>query len=239
VYLGFNTLRGASPAQNPLRDRRVRLAIAQAVDREALLRGPLADVGAPANELVPRQVFGSHGTLLPPPSDPAASRGLLSSARARFERPLFLDWEQNRYPGIDAVVVAIGKSLQAVGVPVALRPRKAGVLLPRQEFDADVDLYVRGWLNSAADAGASYGSLSSYSNPEVDRELAEAARPGSPVERRAHLTAVARIVHDDVAIVPLYRQVDRYAYAAGLEFQPRLDRRIRAFEMRWGLPPLR
>jgi hypothetical protein len=34
-------------------------------------------------------------------------------------------------------------------------------------------------------------------------------------------------------IVPLYRQNDLYALADHLEFQPRLDRRIRGARLRW------
>lgn len=47
------------------------------------------------------------------------------------------------------------------------------------------------------------------------------------------LADVADAVHDDVPVVPLYRQTDLYAVATGLEFTPRIDRRIRAADMGW------
>jgi hypothetical protein len=48
---------------------------------------------------------------------------------------------------------------------------------------------------------------------------------------------VAVTLAADVALVPLYRAFDRYAYAAGLDFTPRFDRRIRAQDMSWTDPP--
>lgn len=248
VYLGLNTLRGRSARDNPLRDLRVRRAVAHALDLTGLLRGPLAGAAVRATELVPPQVFGSHGGLSPRAFDPDLSRRLLAEARTSFPRPLSLEWEKDRHPGIDAAAAAIASQLGAVGVPVRLAPREPGAILPRAQLD-EVDLYLRGWLSSSGDGGATYeyllhtpgeagqGSLSTYSNPALDRQLAEAARPAPAEQRRRHLVTVAEIAHEDVAVVPLFRPLDRYAFAAALEFAPRLDRRIRAFEMRWTRGP--
>jgi peptide/nickel transport system substrate-binding protein len=244
VYLGLNTLRGRSARENPLRDVRVRRAIAHALDLPGLLAGALGGAAAPAPELIPPQVFGFHGGLDGLPYRPDESRRLLAEAKVRFPKPLSLDWEKGRHPGIDAAAGMIASGLGAVGIPVRARPREPGAIVPREKL-AELDLFLRGWLNSSGDAGASYeyllhtpgqagqGSLSTYSNPAVDRELAEAARPAPAEQRRRHFVAVAEIAHEDVAVVPLFRPLDRYAFNASLRFEPRLDRRIRAFEMRW------
>ena len=50
------------------------------------------------------------------------------------------------------------------------------------------------------------------------------------------LEAVAEKVHDDVPAVPLYLQTDLYAVARDLDFQPRVDRRIRGAQLRWRTP---
>jgi hypothetical protein len=44
---------------------------------------------------------------------------------------------------------------------------------------------------------------------------------------------VAEIVHRDQPVVPLYRAADVYALDRRLQFTPRVDRRIRAAEIRW------
>jgi hypothetical protein len=51
------------------------------------------------------------------------------------------------------------------------------------------------------------------------------------------LREVAGTLAAEVALVPLYRVLDRYAFAPGLEFTPRMDRRLRAQDMRWTDPP--
>ena len=63
-----------------------------------------------------------------------------------------------------------------------------------------------------------------------------AAAPSQAARQRA-LGRVAEALAADVVLVPLYRFLDRYAFAAGLEFAPRMDRRIRAQDMRWASPP--
>lgn len=106
--------------------------------------------------------------------------------------------------------------------------------------------YLLGWMSESGDAGLSYEYLlhtpgggfgqdnaGGYSNPEIDGWLEEAARRVEPIGRKRLLVAVAERVQEDVSVVPLYRQNDVYAIASGLEFEPRLDRRIRGARMRW------
>jgi ABC-type oligopeptide transport system substrate-binding subunit len=52
-------------------------------------------------------------------------------------------------------------------------------------------------------------------------------------ERREVIARLARLVYDDVPLVPLYRQANLYAISRSLAYRPRLDRRLRVFEMAW------
>jgi len=241
VFLGFNTLR----PESPLRDARVRRAIALAIDRRAILDGPLKYGGEPIAELVPPEVFGHHGGLAELPFDPGASRQLLAQARPGPPLSLGLAYEPGRYPGIDLVASMIAANLKAVGVEVRSASLASQSLRNRLDAPQGADLFLLGWLHSAGDAvgsfqylvhspaGGSTGALSGYSNPEVDRLLEEAAGPMSLSARMARLRQVAEILSREVAVVPLYRQRDRYAFAEDLQFTPRRDRRIRAFEIHW------
>jgi ABC-type transport system substrate-binding protein len=65
-------------------------------------------------------------------------------------------------------------------------------------------------------------------------ELLDRASAAMDVEaRRKLLQQIAAAMKTDVPVIPLYRQTDLYALAKDLEFQPRVDRRIRGREMRW------
>jgi hypothetical protein len=71
----------------------------------------------------------------------------------------------------------------------------------------------------------------------VDRLLDEASSAPSQPARLLLLQQAAATLAADVALVPLYRVLDRYAFAGGLDFTPPADRRIRAQEMSWTAPP--
>jgi peptide/nickel transport system substrate-binding protein len=247
VYLGFDSMpvgRGS-----PVRDRRVRRAIQTAIDREALIEGPLRGQAILATAFAPLELFGAGRAWPWPTRDTAEARRLIRAAGAATAEAVHLDFQARAFPQIEAVAETIRSQIEQIGLRVELRPRELGAG-PRPP---GTDLYLLGWLHSFGDAGISYeylvhtpstgslGALSSYSNPDVDRLLAEAARPIPMPDRRADLDSVADLLREDVAILPLYRPYDRWVYASGLEFEPRLDRRVRAREIRWkpGAAPTR
>jgi peptide/nickel transport system substrate-binding protein len=245
VFLGLNTLKGSTHKPSPLRDLRVRRAIALALDRKTMIESGLAGNADILDELVPPDVFGYHGGLPPRPFDLGAARQLLANARQARGLHLTLDFVPGRYPNIEAVAEAIVSGLREVGIEVTPKPGDLAGFRQRVAVRHESDLFLMGWLNARGDAATTFenlvqsprpaglGGYSTYSNPEVDRLLDEAARPTGFADRKDLLRAVARIVYDDVPVIPLYRQRDLYACAAGLEFTPRIDRRIRGTEIRW------
>ena len=245
VFLGMNTLKESKRELHPLRDLRVRRAIALAIDRKTIIESQLAGNADLVDELVAPDVFGAHGDLPPRPFDLAVARRLLASARPAGGVRMTLDFVPGRYPNIEAVAEAVASGLRDLGIEVAAKPSDLATFRERVSVKHQADLFLLGWLSSTGDAGTTFENLiqspaplafgvySSYSNPEVDRLLTDIARPIGAQDRKALLLEVGRIVYDDVPVVPLYRQRDVYACAAGLEFTPRVDRRIRGAEIRW------
>jgi peptide/nickel transport system substrate-binding protein len=237
LFLGLNSL--PSTRRPELRDVRVRRALRRALDPRALLAPIDPAPGVPFRELVPPELVGAHGDLAVEPPDPEAAQGLLAAAGATG-LAMELDWEDRRYAGIESVATGVIEQLARAGVRVTPRPREPGSRLDRDR----TELFLLGWLHSSGDAAASYeyllhspagqgrGGLSTYSNPEVDRLLAEIAKPIPGEARQRLLREVAERIHEDVALIPLYRTFDRYAFDARLDFSPRLDRRIRGQDLR-------
>jgi peptide/nickel transport system substrate-binding protein len=249
THLRFNAFAPpAGGAPNPLRDRRVRQAIAQAIDRPALVSGPLAGQADLIEELVPPEVFGHHGRFAPLAFDPEGARRLLAAAGFRGGLDLTLDYVTGRYRGMDQVAAAVASDLRAVGIEAALRPASLAAFRQQVSERKETALFLVNWLSATGDAGAvlsvlvhspagrERGLYSAYSNPAVDRLIDESYGPVAADQRRELLKSAAELVRKDVAVVPLYRQWDLYAVSAGLDFTPRLDRRIRAFEVRWRPP---
>ncbi len=229
VFLGMD--QGASP----FRDVAIRRAVRAAIDRPALVADALGGQAEAVAQIVAPEVFGHDSTLQALAADAEAARPL----RAIGQRApvLDLDFPTGKYRAIEAVAQRVAADLTAAGLPVRPRPRHW------KEWDAARDrrelrLFLMGWM-AVNDATASFEFLFhspagafgvenvfGYANPEVDRLIEEAPQLLDASQRLEILYRVARRVHDDVPLVPLYRQLDLYATAANLRFEPRPDRVI-------------
>jgi peptide/nickel transport system substrate-binding protein len=247
MYLGFNTLAAGGGRRTPVRDPRLRRAIAESIDRRSIIGGVLRGLAEPIQDFVPPEVFGhSPGFAAAPALDREAARGRLAAAGVP-PRALRLAYPSRQ--DAPAVAERIAADLREVGLPLVSRRAPSFGPRPGPPGEPEPDLFLMDWSNSTGDAALGYfalahtpggnvdGSLSGYSSPRVDRLLAEASEAPTQAARGRLLQEVAAALADDVALVPLYREVDRYAFAGGLDFQPRMDRRIRAQDMRWTAPP--
>lgn len=235
TMLGFSLRRGMVFA-----DPRLRRAVALAVDREALVRDALEGRGAPTDQVVPPSVVGYSRSL---------RRGLLDRDRARR-----LVTEAGFSSGIEVPLLASDANAD---IAEALAAQLAGIgirlkldLLPQSRFYErwvadEVPLSVFGWAAATGDASGTFEALLhspgeahgrfnrfGYSNATLDGLIEMSDQEQRPKERQELLARVAETVHDEAPIVPLALSDDLYAIRRGLEFHPRLDRRVRAFEVR-------
>jgi peptide/nickel transport system substrate-binding protein len=235
VMLGFSLRPGT-----PMADIRVRRAIAAAVDRDALVRDSMLGLGAPLDQMVPPSVAGHSSGLEPLRRRVADARRLLAEAGypQGFEAPLSVaDVHEDLARG---VVSQLGE----VGVRLKL------IVVPQNEFydrwaGEETELTVFGWQASTGDAsgsfdpllhspGQGYGRFNhfAYSNPALDDLIELSDRIQAPKERGEILARAARLTRDDVPVLPLVVRDDLYAVGTGLDWSPRLDRRVRAFDVK-------
>jgi peptide/nickel transport system substrate-binding protein len=197
TYIGYNL-------KNPLfQDRRVRLALTHAVNREAIVQYVLYGLGEVAAGPFPNHLWYSNPNVKPLPYDPAKARELLAEAGwkeknsegilVRDGRPFQLTLITNS--GNDTrrdVGVLVQRQLREIGIGVKLELYEWSVFLKdfinARHFDAcilgwglsvDPDAYEI-WHSSQIEKGFNFVS---YRNPEVDR-LWEAGRREYDVEKR-------------------------------------------------------
>lgn len=231
--------------ENPFRDARVRRAVALAIDRGALVKGPLGGHATVVDQVIAPEVFGYHASLPERPFDPAEARRLLREAGHGNGFDVDLDFMPGKYQAIEAIVAHVAANLAELRIRIRPRPYPPSVFLDRIER-RDTAFYILGWISNSGDAELTYEYLlhtpgggfglengGGYSSPPVDRFLELAAGRLRPEERRPFLRQVAETILTDAPVIPLYRQTDLYALSKDVEFTPRLDRRIRAARIRW------
>ncbi|MGH9346631.1 MAG: ABC transporter substrate-binding protein [Vicinamibacterales bacterium] len=219
-YLGFNM-------RDPvLADRRVRHAIAHAIDREAIVRHLRRGLASVATGLLPPVSWAYEPDVRVFTQDRARARQLLDEAGRRDpdgDGPLprftlSLKTSTNEFSRLQATVIQ--QDLRQVGIDVDVRSYEfatlyADVLQGRfQMFTlqwvggamADPDILRRVFHSQQVPpAGFNRGY---YSNPEVDRLLDEAARATDEATRKELYGAVQKLVAEDQPYVSLWNKTN-------------------------------
>jgi peptide/nickel transport system substrate-binding protein len=236
VLLGFDhereTLEGGVP--NPLRDRRVRQAIAHAIDVEAIVSRALRGQGAVTGAMWTRFVAGwSEEMEARPAFDRAAARRLLAEAGYPDGFATRLDCAVGAYaPACEAIAAALAQ----VGIRVALQVVPAAqysLRLTRREtamhmlawgvptFDA---LYTLRAVMASRDLGAGgTWNVGGYANATLDA-LVRRIEVEPDAERRRALIREAHAAHAaDVGHLPLYHMTLNWALRANVAVTLRAD----------------
>jgi peptide/nickel transport system substrate-binding protein len=236
----------AGPGRNPFRDPRVRQAIARAIDRRALVDGPLSGFAQVVDRLVsPEEMGGAPASGPRGRPDPEGAARRLAEAGWPHGFQVTLDYIPSKFRAMEAVVASISRDLARIGVrvqPRPLEPQQAYARLPGR----DTSFHLVGWISDTGEASLTYATVlhtrergfgtfnnAGYSNPELDRVIEQALGRNPPARQHALLARAAEIVAADVPLIPLYRQADLWGVVEGLHFTPRLDRRVVAAELSW------
>lgn len=243
-YLAYGLSREVTPhasgKTNPFRDRRVRQAIHQVLDRRRL-----ADEGAsgavPAHQLVPPFVFGFNPQILENVPDPEKARRLL--AAAGYPRGFRVTLHTSSI--FRKVAAEVSRQLLPVGIEVDVR-----IVTSAEFFDrlrrGDVGMYVLGFgcvtgdasemlengIHTRDDAGRwglhNYGG---YSNAGLDHLIEVGAGLEDVRARGSHLAQTMSRVMEELPWIPLLFGRDVYAAEKALSWRPRYDGFILAHEV--------
>jgi peptide/nickel transport system substrate-binding protein len=217
----------------PLDDRRVREAIARAIDRSALVGTALAGYGAPAlGFFTPSIPWAYNGDARVPAYSPELAGALLDAAGLpdRRGRPrLRLTLATGQLSPYTELAPLLRDQLESIGIEVTL------VILPLNDFltrvlqHQDFDIALIGgthgpdpdFLRSRFGSGEGENTLG-YGNAEFDALVDEAARVPDMAERAGAYFRAQAILADDLPVLPLAESI-RIAVArrglTGLAFE--------------------
>ncbi|MFN8534146.1 MAG: ABC transporter substrate-binding protein [Dehalococcoidia bacterium] len=223
--LWFTTNRGG-----PIADKRIRQAIAYAIDKEAIIKELYAGAGKPASQQVGEDGFGYNPNLRPYPYDPAMSKRLL--AEAGFPNGLTINAD---FLGTSLVLAGFQNGsegfLNEVGIKLNISPLETNVFVQRifsgprapivsngvqygPAFDSDFSL---NWFSNKLqppDAvmfdNARFQALFDQSRAEFDQN-----------KRKDLLQQAQAVVHEEFGAVPIMQPLDNWVHNARLEgFKP-------------------
>ena len=232
-YLGFDQRRdelefGDVKGRNPFKDLRVRRAVAQAIDVDLIVAKVLRGQATPTGSPLSRRVDGYRPELEKRlPYDPAAARKLLADAGYPDGFGVTLDCVNATFRA--AVCQAIAGMLAQVGIRVAFQPWPTSQFFPKLTQAAS-SFFEFGWspntdawpaLNAIArtygEGGLGLFNGGRYSNPKLDA-LIDGMRVEPDLGRRRQMVGEAlAIVHDDLALLPLYRRTLAWAMRKGVD----------------------
>ena len=221
-YLTFDQARdeliyGDVKDKNPFKDIRVRQAVAHALNVDLIVQKVLRGQATATGSLISPRVDGYDKDLdKRAPYDPARARALLAEAGYPNGFGVTLDCVNVGYR--EAVCQAAAAMLTQVGIRVQVRSSPTNQFFPRLST-GNASFIEFGWtaapdpwttLNGvfrSFDAGG-LGTFNAgrYSNPKLDALIDAVRTEPDLTKRRARVGVALRLLHDDLAYLPLYRR---------------------------------
>jgi peptide/nickel transport system substrate-binding protein len=226
--------------KNPLKDVRVRKALYQAIDMNAISRVTLRGLGQPTGALVAPQVAGwTESVHTRYPFDVAAAQKLLADAGYKDGFEVDFACPNNRYINDEAICQAVTAMWARIGVKAKLRTLPLSTYFPMiQRYEASI--YMLGWgvptfdalyslqslVRSVGPGGDGNYNVGRYSNPKMDQIIDRAKTETDTLIRNRLLTEALALQNTDVAHIPLHNQVIPWAMKKNIDVVHRADNRL-------------
>ena len=248
IYLHFDYIDDAPPgvadagSKNPFRDKRVRVAISKAIDRDAIVARIMGGVALPAAELLPPQMFGANRDAKPAKADPEGAKKLLAEAGYPNGFTLVLATPNDRYVNDAQIAQAVAQMLARIGLKVSVDAMTSSQFFAKRT-KRDFGFWLAGWISDTGDMSAQLKPLAAtpdrdkgwgttnpggYSNREVDALLEKALGTIDDTKRAALLAQASRIAMADYGVLPLHFEMTTWAMRKELAYTPRVDQNTQA-----------
>lgn len=210
AYIGYNF-------KDPnLNKKETRLAIAYAVNRQAIVDALYGGIGTVASQFVPPSVWGNNPDIKPYPYDVQKAKDMLK--QAGVEKGFAIDlWympvSRPYFPDPKSVAEAFAADLAKVGITANLKTEDWGQYL--KDRNGKLPFWMLGWTGDNGDPDnflyVFFGRLNSDTSPNentwdnkaVRDMLAKAQASTDKAEREQIYKDVAKIVYDECPRLPI------------------------------------
>jgi peptide/nickel transport system substrate-binding protein len=230
--------------KNPFKDRRVRQALYQAIDEQAIkariMRGFAVITGT---SIAPGNTGWEPDLDVRLPFDPDNAKKLLAEAGYPDGFGFTMDCPNNRYINDEDICKAAAAMWARIGIRAQVNAIPRAIYFPKT-YREDVTLYLiginspfldsiygaQGVLQTRTPTGGGTSNYGRYSDPEVDRLIEQARTDMNPETRAKTLHQIFQIEKEQIVDIPLHHQVLVYAMRKNITMVQRSDNRV---EMRW------
>ncbi|GKS76394.1 ABC transporter substrate-binding protein [Acidovorax sp. SUPP950] len=246
IYLGLDQFRdelpgAGTPGKNPLKDKRVRQALYQAIDSAGIHSRTMRNLSVPAGTMVAPMVHGWSKSLDERAAkyDVEAAKKLLADAGYPQGFSLKLDCPNDRYVNDEAICQAVTAMWTRIGVKTTLQAAPMAQFVSRV-MNNDVSAYLFGWGVATFDSLYSLDSLMAtkagktaagtynggrFSDAKLDEMISQIKVEMDAPKRDALIADALKLVKDEYYYLPLHHQIRPWAMRKGVETLHRADDR--------------
>jgi len=227
------------PYKGVTADKRVRQAIAYALDVDEIIKGVLDGKAMRTATLLTPLHFGYDPSLKPIKQDLGKVKHLLTEAGYPGGLEITLNSPQGRYVRDKEVAEAVAGQLTKAGIKTQLKTYEFVNYLNNLVYvHKPGPVWLIGWGTPTLDAETVYGplfrtgsNLGNYSNPDFDGMVDQAQTQMDEKQRLATYHRINKLWIEDMPAVPLYQQLDLYGSNKRLNWKARSDELIKAYDM--------
>ena len=231
---------------NPFMDRRVRLALSKAINREAIVESVMGGVGVPASQIVPTGFFGYNPNLRVEPYDPNGARKLLTEAGYPAGFAFTLHGPQGRYVNEDKITQAVAQMWARIGLDVRVESLMSAVFFPRGS-KLEFSIFTASAANFTGEAGSLINSLLAtfdgarghgatnrgrYSNARFDKLLDEGLTALDDSKRASLFAEAQAVAINDVGLIPIFFSGNVWATSRSIRYQAHTTNETLAMKVR-------
>ena len=224
--------------RNPFKDKRVRQAMYQSIDIEAIKTKLMRGQAFPTGSMTPSPLGAYNDPAIEKrrPFDVAAATKLLAEAGYPQGFEVTLNCPNNRYINDEKICQALAAMWAKINIKVRLDAQPRTVYFPRLD-KLDTSLYMLGWGGAITDAetlltpvlrnrganGVGDYNYGNYKNAKLEEAAIAQSKEADPKKREAFIKQALLAHNDEINHLPLHRQVIPWAARSNVNVVHRAD----------------
>jgi peptide/nickel transport system substrate-binding protein len=242
--LKYATIKGEPiKGKNPFKDVRVRKAFYMAIDIEAIKTKVMRNTAVPSAILISPLLFSGADAFKRQPLDIEGAKKLMADAGFADGFELRMDCPNDRYVNDAAICQAAAAMLSKINVKVTLNAQPKAKFFefagPTGKYDSSFNML--GWTPGTMDShnvlvdiagcrdadgkGAQF-NYGGYCNPKVDALAKQVLVENDKAKRDGLISEAFKILHDEVALLPLHQQSLAWGVSKTVTIPQRADDHI-------------